>query len=348
MLLYKYAVILLLANKEQTKALLTKFAETYRPFVLNNISEFKQFTHTKNVTRSGGSYRITLITPIGKVQFDCPSDSYILDASEEAGIDLPYGSRSGADYISAGKLVSGTVQMDDNILTEEQIKGGYVLLDVSYPTSDCVIETHKEDELYNHVCELPEVEINGHMPDIEIPDDYNWDELISEWMITPGNYEGGGGGGETSGPTDDNNYPPGYNTLTSKEKDFIRRHPLAAIDFYKNSERAFEETHNMQIKYNYDIRLSHNGILDCYRHVLWCALNAFDQGYELAKEYGDAHEEDENAPAAEREMDLYNNSLGYQIGIYAKSNGYSHGEIPNIVETVVILQGNGKILIGSR
>jgi ferredoxin len=97
------------------------------------------------------TYKLTLVNANMGLNrtIDCGDNQSIYDAAADQDIDLPMSCRAGSCSSCAGKLISGTINQEDQaFLDEDQIAAGFILTCVAFPTSDCTIETHAEEALY--------------------------------------------------------------------------------------------------------------------------------------------------------------------------------------------------------
>ena len=117
--------------------------------IMSPIVPRSRFHKKKSRVAVRANYKIILITPEGDETFECDDDTYILDAAEVEGLDLPYSCRAGTCSTCAARLVWGDIdQSDQSFLSEEQVEANYVMLCVAYPKDDCKLKIEVEDELF--------------------------------------------------------------------------------------------------------------------------------------------------------------------------------------------------------
>ncbi|MEO1146653.1 MAG: 2Fe-2S iron-sulfur cluster-binding protein [Cyanobacteria bacterium J06638_22] len=79
------------------------------------------------------------------------ADQTVLVAAQEAGLELPSSCNAGVCTTCAAQLLSGTVDQSEGMgISPELQEQGYALLCVAFPQSDLVLETEKEDVVYDY------------------------------------------------------------------------------------------------------------------------------------------------------------------------------------------------------
>jgi ferredoxin len=82
-------------------------------------------------------------------QVTVPSDRYILNSTEDCGLERPFSCRNGACTACAVLVKSGHLHQPEAMGLSPRLQSqGYALLCVSYACSDLEVETQDEDEVY--------------------------------------------------------------------------------------------------------------------------------------------------------------------------------------------------------
>lgn len=92
------------------------------------------------------AFVVSLRDPEGRVrEVACPPGRTLLEAAEDSGLALPYSCRSAACGTCAGRVLEGTVVLEEQyVLGSGDLARGFTLLCSACPTSDCTILTHQQ------------------------------------------------------------------------------------------------------------------------------------------------------------------------------------------------------------
>ncbi|CAN1129221.1 Ferredoxin C 1, chloroplastic [Linum perenne] len=98
----------------------------------------------KTVVRS---YKVVIEHQGESRELEVEPDETILSKALDSGMSVPHDCKLGVCMTCPAKLVSGTVDQSEGMLSDDVVDRGYALLCVAYPTSDCQIRTIPEEEL---------------------------------------------------------------------------------------------------------------------------------------------------------------------------------------------------------
>lgn len=80
-------------------------------------------------------------------ELEVDSDETILGKALDSGLSVPHDCKLGVCMTCPARLISGSVDQSDGMLSDDVVERGYALLCAAYPRSDCRIKTIPEDEL---------------------------------------------------------------------------------------------------------------------------------------------------------------------------------------------------------
>ncbi|MFS7967539.1 putative 2Fe-2S ferredoxin-type iron-sulfur binding domain, ferredoxin [2Fe-2S], plant [Helianthus anomalus] len=93
------------------------------------------------------SYKISIQHEGQTTQLEVDPDETILEKALESGMSVPHDCKLGVCMTCPAKLLAGSVDQSEGMLSDDVIERGYSLLCVSYPKSDCEIKIIPEEEL---------------------------------------------------------------------------------------------------------------------------------------------------------------------------------------------------------
>ena len=93
------------------------------------------------------SWKVTVVHEGEETVLEVDEETSILEASLDAGVNLPHDCNLGVCLTCPAKIESGTCDQSASTLDESVIEQGFALTCQTFPRSDVVIRSIEEDEL---------------------------------------------------------------------------------------------------------------------------------------------------------------------------------------------------------
>ncbi|XP_057450268.1 ferredoxin C 1, chloroplastic [Lotus japonicus] len=93
------------------------------------------------------SYKVVIEHEGQTTQLEVEPDETILSKALDSGLSVPYDCNLGVCMTCPARLLSGSVDQSDGMLSDDVVERGYALMCASYPRSDCHVRIIPEDEL---------------------------------------------------------------------------------------------------------------------------------------------------------------------------------------------------------
>ncbi|KAJ4722463.1 Ferredoxin [Melia azedarach] len=93
------------------------------------------------------SYKVLIEHKGQSTELEVDPDETILSKALDSGLTVPHDCKLGVCMTCPARLISGSVDQSEGMLSDDVVERGYALLCASYPRSDCHIKTIPEEEL---------------------------------------------------------------------------------------------------------------------------------------------------------------------------------------------------------
>lgn len=123
-----------------------KLNHLIKPFSSFHLNQTRRFPKP-SLTGIVRSYKVVIEHEGKSTEIEVEADESILSKALDSGLDVPHDCKLGVCMTCPARLVSGSVDQSEGMLSDDVVERGYALLCAAYPRSDCHIKTIPEDEL---------------------------------------------------------------------------------------------------------------------------------------------------------------------------------------------------------